>query len=864
MSIIALAKKKQQTLLDFEPLAEDKHTETPKVGVPFVPESLENIVEMLPALYDHQQEDVLKAEVRFATGKGYLFTNGTGTGKTYVGLGILKRFYVQGKREILVVVPTEAKSIDWMQDALDIDIRIKMLDGIHDCGSQVVVTTYANFYQNDALELREWDLIIYDESHYLNQNSQGDPTVYFDKHKRIANLPSAAKSKAREIIGPTPEYETDSGMWEYRAEAWKNQTHHYIHHFVNRTKVVFLSATPFAYHKSIKYADGTLFDINETIMDPPPPSGYNGPGRWEKFMIENFGYHMKYNKLTMPDVGVDQGLMERNFFEKYATEGRMSTRILELDYDYSREFIILDSELGNFIDSGIDLWSNHEHCKKYPNLADVISAKYNYNYVNQLLETIKAKEVIPRIRKHLALGRKVVIFHGYNHTTMEHPFKFDPMKILAPADRWQAQFLKPEIAKFEQEFPQYVNLDLNDLMNTRKTIRNAFPDVVEINGTVAKKKRQKNKDDFNSDYSGVNLILVQEKAGREGISLHDETGKHPRIIANLSLPVAPTAAIQTEGRIYRSGLRSNCAYEYPTLHTNFEKRAFADKIAVRAKTAENLAMGNLARDLETAFKEGFINAIIEDPHIGQGIGGKDKDRILNTISDFEKAKTYYYSRGKRTAKNKSFEGIDYFATPEPFGYMMVKWLNPLRLERGLEPSAGHGAIARWFPAFTDNVFVEPSTDLYSEMKIITSGDTKNDIFDYYYVGNKFDYIAMNPPFGKGGVTAVEHISKAIKQLATRQLDLEHNGSRLLSIVPNGSSCNRRLEALYESKEFRDFYLTGEMILPSCLFTRAGTNVSTKLIRIEHVNTGNTQLRQLDYSYCETIEEFFDIIEELNF
>lgn len=55
-----------------------------------------------------QQDNVLKAETRFyspkhatsekANGKGFLFTNVTGTGKTFTGLGIVKRFDKQGKK----------------------------------------------------------------------------------------------------------------------------------------------------------------------------------------------------------------------------------------------------------------------------------------------------------------------------------------------------------------------------------------------------------------------------------------------------------------------------------------------------------------------------------------------------------------------------------------------------------------------------------------------------------------------------------------------------------------------------------------------------------------------------------------------
>ena len=81
---------------------------------------LDNIRESLPFLLPEQQEDVLKAETQFfdeshndeahAYGKGYMFTNGTGTGKTYTGLGIVKRFLKQGKKRILIVTVSEQKN----------------------------------------------------------------------------------------------------------------------------------------------------------------------------------------------------------------------------------------------------------------------------------------------------------------------------------------------------------------------------------------------------------------------------------------------------------------------------------------------------------------------------------------------------------------------------------------------------------------------------------------------------------------------------------------------------------------------------------------------------------------------------------
>ena len=419
--------------------------------------------------------------------------------------------------------------------------------------------------------------------------------------------------------------------------------------------------------------------------------------------------------------------------------------------------------------------------------------------------------------------------------------------------------LEKEIEKFNEEFPEYVNLNLSNLKNTRKAIKDHFPQAKEFNGTVSKKKRSEYLNEFNIDNSFTNVLICQLKAAKEGVSMHDKTGVQQRVLITLGLPTAPTDAIQCEGRIYRSGLKSNAIYEYITIQTNFERIAFATKIALRSKTAENLAMGNLARDLESAFKDGYINSDFMEPNLQQGTGGKEKDRMIQSINEFDKAKTYYWSRAKKTSKTKSSEGIDYYATPEPLGFKILEWLKPEADERGLEPSAGHGAIARWFPSNTNNKFVEPSYNLSAQLEINVSGEVINQRFEDHYFGNKYEFIAMNPPFGVGGKVAIEHIKKAVSQL------YKYRNSRLIAIVPQGASMQKRLDEFYISEEFEMFRLTGEILLPACLFERAGTKVFCKIIRIEKHNEENEyKYNKIDLTDCENINQFFDEIEELEF
>jgi hypothetical protein len=823
----------------------------------FLNGNIQNIGSMLPYLYLDQHEDVALAEKRFEQGKGYMFTNGTGTGKTLVGCGIIYRFYIQNKKDILIVVPTDQKCIDWIEESKNVGLEIYQLKGINDTGIDITITTYANFYQNNALNLRNFDLVIYDESHYLGQNQNGKETSYFDKHKFITNVPSKAREKAQDLYRYyKPNYDGSSKYYEFE-KIYNEKCQEVVNKLVNKTKVVFFSATPFAYHKSIKYSDGCLIDIEEKIeIKKNNYTGYNEPSGFDEFLTTNFGYRMLYNKLTIPESGVDVNLLERQFFEKMKEKGIISTRTLNLDKDYSRQFITIDSDLGEFINSGIELFYESSFMKTFPILVSKFGKKYNYIYVNQLLECIKAKEIIKRIQQHLDLNRKVLIFHSYNHAAIDHPFHYNISKLLTKEEQFSIPRLEREIKLFEELYPEYYNLKLNNLQNTRETILQKFPNAKEFNGTVNKKLRSQYLKDFNNDYGNTNILLVQEKAGKEGLSAHDKTGKFQRVLIQLGLPTAPTTAIQIEGRTYRQGSMTDAPYEYITLQTSFERIAFGTKIAERSRTVENLAMGNLARDLETAFKEGYLNSNYEPPSLEQGIGGKESDKFSYIISDFDKAISYYYSRGKRNSKNKSKEGSDYFATPEPLGYKMVQWLNPQTNELGLEPSAGHGAIARWFPNDCVNHYIEESISLTGELCINATGTVKIAKFEEHSVINKYDFVAMNPPFGTSGKTAMEHIYKVLIKHTHRFT------AKVICIVPAGPTMNKRIESFLNSKEGEPFYIKTEIKLPSCTFERAGTQVSTKIIYFVKSMHSKKPTYYIDLSYIQTIKEFFEEIRDM--
>lgn len=761
---------------------------------------IDDIKSSLPELLPHQQKNVYKIENQFFTKnqKAYLITDSTGSGKTYTGLGVIKRFLMAGKFEILVVVPTDKKISDWIEDALNLDISICKIENVKDKGKGVSCTTYANFYQNNTLFERKWDLIIYDESHYLNQNSKGEETVYLDKHKKLVLTPQESYRLSHDIVGPFPELSDDYNAFVSAKEDWIKKMKSVSFEMFNHSKVLYMSATPFAYHNSIKYVDGTLLFIEDKFEEKPS----NTPPFYQ-FLIDNFDYKYKYGSLFIPESGVDIDLLEREFFENLKKSGSASNYTLEIDKDYSRDFILFHDELGKMIDEGVELMNTPEFAEKYPKLAKYSEKNFSWLNTNMILECMKASLILPRIKSHMKLGRKVVVFHSYNNASVIHPFRFDTPKFaksLKADEKWELKYILDEYKLFEKEYPHLTQLNL-EFENVRKIIKDAFPEALEFNGTVPKKKRQENIKQFNSDISGKDLIIIQQKAGREGISIHDTTGNKPRVLINLGLPGEPTACIQIEGRIYRYGNASNAIYEYPIINTGFEAIAFGDKISKRSKTAENLAMGKKARDLEYAFLDGYKNAIKAEPNLSQGTGGKELDRKIFEADEYQRALVLYEKRKKR----EYFSYFNINPIPEPLAFKIVEFLNIQKNEKFLEVNPKLGTLSQFISNFSTNHFIEPEYKFYSKMFLNTKGFFHFNEFKYYNNINKFNKIFINGSFADRGK---EHYYSIRKALLNHRMS--YGEFRVCFIIPAYYYLVNYISDLIKDSQL---YVQGTIIIP---------------------------------------------------
>lgn len=479
--------------------------------------NLESIKNDLPLLLPEQQDDVFKTETRmFVNNKpGMLFTNGTGTGKTFTGLGIIKRFINMGKNNILIVSPGTGINSSWIESGKKFfNLNIVPLKNKKDNGgNNIVITTLNNFTSNKTLVKRAWDLIIIDESHKLISNQNNKETgaiknlraitlhdrgfstrfdnLYDEEFEKIHHLEESLK-KDKNIITKSEETAikeqiTDlkgnlSNIREQDYKKWERIDEK------DKPKVLFLSATPFSHVKNIDYAEGYLFKYDKKEDN----GGYGQPTAQEDFLIQNFGYRMRYGRLEQPDADVDNSIMEINFCEKLKKDGALSNRRLIIDKDYDRGFILIDGGIGKKVDEGFEYLFNSKN--NYQLLANFLNKNYDYYSKLFLLEAIKARESIKLIKEYQKTGKKIVVFHRYLKNESKHPFKLfftdEQEKSMTPTTKRR---LENEYERFCKERPDLVNLDLSELTSPIQTLQNAFGNKIAIyNGKLSAKEKDIN------------------------------------------------------------------------------------------------------------------------------------------------------------------------------------------------------------------------------------------------------------------------------------------------------------------------------------------------------------------------------------
>lgn len=919
----------------------------------------DNIDDTLPFLLKEQRDDVMKAETQFfdashaddehGNGKGMLFTNGTGTGKTYTGLGIIKRFVKQGKGRVLIVTPTQEKVTDWKNDGKNLGLDIYALgddkvakvqgapNATADKGRGVVITTFANMRANKALMEDVFDLIVYDESHRIMENKQGQASATTDAHHMLANrdvdaaldrmtanhplwLRHAELIKAQKRAQGNYEWDALDKINEEIADIEKQQEavlaemRPQAEEAAKKTKVLFLSATPFNTRESLDYAESYLFK-------------YKGDGEREakrnQFLTDTFpSAYVKSKGKASQQISDEDAVTkeELSFADRLIANGVMSGRTIDNGYDYSRDFPTCSVKMATEFNMAVEEVMDPNG--PFVNNDDAFFPFGDYQRMSVLFETMKIAAARDRIQQHLDLGRKIIIFHrrvndnkgyavppfadglataermarenfkstnpkdvawaqktmeavkafrekyaallqweqtlnyempraqlqmefgGHKYTPEEriavnkaaHTLKeafdtnqsemvvrasakelaravfgeadaigyVDDMRPITPSEEDYAtegeykkakkefDARKKEYDKFRKTALDAIKEEIEQRVKNGEIERQRYDDgrlikkVGYFAGADSNSSKHQDIEDFNSDDSEMKIIVVQEQSGKEGISLHDTTGKSQRVMMSLALPQSPITFIQAEGRNYRIGNKSNAIFEYPLLGINQELSLFAQRFNGRAGTTENLALGSLARGLKESIARGVLQHSGNIP-IGQhtqGIGGKEFDMRAD-----QKSSPYDQSIDDWKEESKRRGDGEHDNTPEPLGFKMVEWAEINDGEQVLEPSAGEGSIARYLPSGAKTLCIEPDGGKYSRLALMTGGVEKgsqeatgrkhllvNGNFEDLHAGaNKADVIIMNSPAGK----ETSHLEKAFSHL--------NNSGRL--IVVGGENPN---------------------------------------------------------------------------
>ena len=353
-----------------------------------------NIAETLPLLYSEQHEDIKAIEKRLYSNDkpGMLVANGTGTGKTLTALGVIKRQIMNGKKKILIIVPSQDIANDaWVKDGklLGLDEFAylgngKTVDGVPN------IISYSSLATNKHVQEVDWDLIICDEAHHIASGQKrtdvnGKPEEigvyttafrglfghkqgglngymrikYSELYKQIdslkekndllnekmskldmASLSRTLTPKEQEQMDkikaefPKVKNEVNALRVKLNEIAAKERPLYAKRKKEASTKTLLLSATPFAYPQNAYYAEGLLFDYADSRF-----GGSSGG-----FLTKVFSFVVQKSGKIVPAKDrygqvLDTTAKEIAFHDKLVEDGAMVNRRLVGDKDYNRRFI---------------------------------------------------------------------------------------------------------------------------------------------------------------------------------------------------------------------------------------------------------------------------------------------------------------------------------------------------------------------------------------------------------------------------------------------------------------------------------------------------------------------------------------------
>ncbi|KKM96673.1 hypothetical protein LCGC14_1175740, partial [marine sediment metagenome] len=464
---------------------------------------------------------------------GYLVGNSPGTGKTFVGAGVIKEVLQRrGKAaRILTVVPGKADGPivkQWVDVGREVfDYPMSKFEPGETLGPGVYhmsATGLGNQWEPKLNKLKadfgDFDLVLFDESHMFSN-------VY------SANRAFAARALRRQV---------------------------------GDHKILHLSATPFEFPWDMAYME------NLRLW---------GPGR----PVQNFQQWLAKH-------GVRKSARSNQWYFVKSTREDVLRTLIEIRREmmeagvYSQREMKMDKGLRNmFVEIAMDEPYGSYYIDVMSEIADLearatgvevnLLKSARVTFDRRITELAKIPRAIQLAKDLLEQGKSVAIFTGYKMNFQ-----------MAPRMAQRFPTLNAVIESINDQVRQGMERLVREL---------GGEDVVgQVHGGITSgKKRSNDITDFQSGKKKILLATVD--AGAEGLSLHDLSGKHPRAQINLTLPWTGKAAEQLAGRTYRFGSKSDTEMVWTGMDTPVERNRLR-RVAGKMESMGALVQGKTDTD----------------------------------------------------------------------------------------------------------------------------------------------------------------------------------------------------------------------------------------------------------------------------
>lgn len=211
------------------------------------------------------------------------------------------------------------------------------------------------------------------------------------------------------------------------------------------------------------------------------------------------------------------------------------------------------------------------------------------------------------------------------------------------------------------------------------------------------------------------------------------------------------------------------------------------------------------------------------------------------VLSYDDAVALYKMRIAQPPINLKHLDLGFFPTPEFVAWKMIELAKIKSTDILLEPSAGTGNIARFFPTENKATLIEPSKKLSSQIPPCENHTIINTLFEGFSILNKFDVIIMNPPFGKKSDKALSHFKKAM-------MHLKPDG-RLILLAPASGTMRAIVSGCLSNP---DFALRATICFDEYLFKDVKATIGTNLYVIGKKVMGGRREIQTQATNCDEL------------